>query len=75
MYNIGRDIKKGVYSMIDVEFPENKLELLPAVFIFIIFVILAWMTVKFLKQLHTKELKKAEAVEARMKEFELQNKH
>lgn len=61
--------------MIDVELPENKLELLPALFIFIVFVMLAWMTVKFLKRLHEKELKKAEAAEARMKEIELQNKH
>ncbi|MGG1573875.1 hypothetical protein [Fictibacillus sp. NRS-1165] len=60
--------------MIDVEFPENKLELLPAVFIFIVFVILAWMTVKILKHFHEKELKKAEMAEARMKELELQNK-
>ncbi|KSU85537.1 hypothetical protein QUF84_15960 [Fictibacillus enclensis] len=61
--------------MIDVEMPENKLELLPAVFIFIIFVILAWMTVKFLKKLHERELKKAEEAEAKMKEYYLHNKH
>ncbi|SDM76192.1 hypothetical protein SAMN04488137_1820 [Fictibacillus solisalsi] len=61
--------------MIDVEMPENKLELLPAVFIFIIFMILAWMTVKFLKKIHERELKKAEEAEAKMKEYSLHNKH
>ncbi|EIT86637.1 hypothetical protein A374_03664 [Fictibacillus macauensis ZFHKF-1] len=54
--------------MIDVQFPENKLELLPAGFIFLVFVLLAWLTVKFLKKYHVKEVAKAKAIEAKLQQ-------
>ncbi|MFC7370568.1 hypothetical protein ACFQPF_02630 [Fictibacillus iocasae] len=53
--------------MLEIVFPENKLEYIPAFITLAIFTYFAYRTVLFFQKHHNKEIKKAEALEQELK--------
>jgi peptidoglycan/LPS O-acetylase OafA/YrhL len=55
-------------------FPDDKTEYIPAFITLILFFLMAWFSMKVIKKISNKELRKAEMAEARMKEHSEQQK-
>jgi hypothetical protein len=64
---------KVVNEMDYLYFPDNRLEYIPGAISFVLVIIIAIFAIRFLQRYSERELRKADEIEAKMKEHEKKN--